>query len=84
MGSMGPSTSTLYSSSSSSSGSTGVKRGSRLQAEMALCRISSATLSYMGPMVPMQPRNAPRIFSETNTPAFCAVISGIICCGERR
>ena len=69
-------TSTLISKLSSSSGLTGLKRGSRVAALIAFSAISSATELRTGCIVPMQPRSLPSLCRETNVPARCQVISG--------
>src|SRR2546425_1262539 len=61
--------STETTSSGNSSSTTDRKRGSLVAALMAFSMISRARFSCAGSIVPMQPRNSPRFFSETNTPA---------------
>jgi hypothetical protein len=68
-GSVSPSTSTLTVRRSASQASTGGNLGSLEQALTALAMISSARLSFVAWMVPMQPRSRPSSFRDTKAPA---------------
>src|SRR4030095_15784121 len=69
----GESTSTEYFKSANSSARTGENLGSQVAELIAFRMISSARVSFMGSIVPMQPRSSPsRVLIETKQPARTA------------